>query len=563
MDGGDERLLRAFVFLAGTLEDLRGGDALFLEGGDAAGEDGLGDGRGGDAHVEGVGGGPFAGAFLAGGVEDDVDEGFFLRERILLLEDVGGDFDEEAVEGAGVPLAEDFAHFGGLEPEEALHEGVGLADHLHVAIFDAVVDHLDVVARAVFADVGGAGDAADDGFAGGGADEGLAGLGVDLGGDGVPDRGEFLVGGAVAAGHEGRAEAGAFFAAGHAGADEAETFFLHRLLAADGVGPEGVAAVDDDVVGLEERDEAVDDRVGGLTGLDEDDHLAGLREGGDELLERLGPDETAGGGGIFGDELFGFFDRAVVNRDLEAVVGDVEGEVLTHHGEADESDVGVSFGHKRGGIFYGSRRGKTTLILTNGHKRAHFRGVPGPVSPGGRYAPRPLHRPRRPRQSAARGAAGPPRAVLPGKGETPLIRPGQVDPERPEPRGPEPARHHARSLSLGGDGGRGGQRGLLLFRRVGTLAREESADPRHRRGGPAGLVALEDPVEADHGDDEHSDAGEHDFVHLGDLAEHQNRDHEGGDGEQRLQPKICRDAPELLSGGGGDGEEVHDARTWN
>jgi hypothetical protein len=27
------------------------------------------------------------------------------------------------------------------------------------------------------------------------------------------------------------------------------------------------------------------------------------------------------------------------------VVGDVEGEVLTHDGEADESDVGAGFGH--------------------------------------------------------------------------------------------------------------------------------------------------------------------------------------------------------------------------
>jgi hypothetical protein len=32
---------------------------------------------------------------------------------------------------------------------------------------------------------------------------------------------------------------------------------------------------------------------------------------------------------------------------LEAVVGDVESEVLTHHGEADESDVGMRFGHRK------------------------------------------------------------------------------------------------------------------------------------------------------------------------------------------------------------------------
>jgi len=57
-------------------------------------------------------------------------------------------------------------------------------------------------------------------------------------------------------------------------------------------------------------------------------------------------DEAARGGRVFGDELFGLLDRAVENRDLKAVVGDVEREILTHHGETDESDVRVRFGHR-------------------------------------------------------------------------------------------------------------------------------------------------------------------------------------------------------------------------
>jgi hypothetical protein len=223
---------------------------------------------------------------------------------------------------------------------------VGLTDHLHVAILDAVVDHLHVVAGAVFADVGGAGDAALDGLAGGRAHEGLAGLLVDLGGDGVPDRGEVLVGILVAAGHERRAEASAFLTAGHAGTDEEETLFLKRLFAADGVGPESVTAVDDDVARLEHGREAVNYRVGGFAGLHEDDGLAGLREGGGEFLEGLGANDSAGSVGVFCDKLLGLFDGAIVDRDLEAVIGDVEGEILTHDGESNESDVRVRFGHK-------------------------------------------------------------------------------------------------------------------------------------------------------------------------------------------------------------------------
>ena len=181
-------------------------------------------GRGGDAHVEGVGRGPLAGSLLAGGVEDDVDEGL-LRDRILLPEDVRRDFDQEAVEDPPVPFGEDGAHLRGLEAQEALHQGVGLADHLHVAVLDPVVDHLHVVAGAVLPDVGGAGNAAHDGLARGRAGKRLAGLGVHLGRDRLPDRLQFQPGGEFAAGHERRAEARSLLAAGHAAADEAQALF--------------------------------------------------------------------------------------------------------------------------------------------------------------------------------------------------------------------------------------------------------------------------------------------------------------------------------------------------
>ena len=145
------------------------------------------------------------------------------------------------------------------------------------------MNHLNVVAGTVFADVSGAGNAAFDGFSWGGPHDGFAGLLIDLGGDCGPDRLEFFPGGFLAAGHEGRAEAGAFFTAGHAGANEAETFFLERFFAADRVSPEGVAAVDDDVVRREQRDEAVDDGVGGFARLNQNHDLARERERLDEF----------------------------------------------------------------------------------------------------------------------------------------------------------------------------------------------------------------------------------------------------------------------------------------
>ena len=51
-------------------------------------------------------------------------------------------------------------------------------------------------------------------------------------------------------------------------------FSFERLFAALRVGPERIAAVDDDVAGLEQRDELVDDRIDRRAGLDHDLRLA-------------------------------------------------------------------------------------------------------------------------------------------------------------------------------------------------------------------------------------------------------------------------------------------------
>ena len=128
---------------------------------------------------------------------------------VLLGEDVAGDLDEVAVEFALVPFGEDLVHFVGGHAEAVLHELVGFADELHVAVFDAVVDHLHVMARAVFADPVAAGRAA-----------------VHLGGDGLEDVLHVRPRGGRAAGHDARAAARAFFAAGDAGADVEQALAL-------------------------------------------------------------------------------------------------------------------------------------------------------------------------------------------------------------------------------------------------------------------------------------------------------------------------------------------------
>ncbi len=111
-------------------------------------------------------------------------------------------------------LGEDLGELVGGGIDGGLEDGVGLADELHVAVLDAVVDHLHVVAGAVGTHVTAAGLAFGDGG--------------DLGVDGRDDFPAF--GGA--AGHDAGAFERAFFAAGDADAEEVDAFFLEGFFAA-------------------------------------------------------------------------------------------------------------------------------------------------------------------------------------------------------------------------------------------------------------------------------------------------------------------------------------------
>ena len=65
-----------------------------------------------------------------------------------------GDLDEIGVEATLVPFAEDRAEIGGALAKAVAQDAVDFGDHLHIGIFDAVVDRLDEVAGTVIAEPG-------------------------------------------------------------------------------------------------------------------------------------------------------------------------------------------------------------------------------------------------------------------------------------------------------------------------------------------------------------------------------------------------------------------------
>ena len=161
---------------------------------------------------------------------------------------------------------------------------------------------------------------------------------LDLGADALEDGLDERPRRRRAARHHGRPLERALFAAGHARADVQQALGLHELRAADRVGEVRVAAVDDDVAGLQHLEEIIDHSVDGRAGLYHQEHLARLLQVGGELFERVAADYVLALGAACREGV-DLLDRAVVRRDGESLGLHVHDKVLAHDGKTHETDI--------------------------------------------------------------------------------------------------------------------------------------------------------------------------------------------------------------------------------
>jgi hypothetical protein len=220
-------------------------------------------------------------------------------------------------------LLEHLGQLGRAHPQALAEQVVGLGDELHVGVLDAVVDHLDVVAGPA------------------GADQPAAGHAVDLGGDGGEDVLDHAVGLGAAAGHDAGAVQRPLLTAGDAGAEEPQAPGGQRLLAADGVLEEGVAAVDQQITLVQVAGQLLEDGVDRLAGLDHDQDAPGPGQRGHELPGRERPDQLALAA-VAVQQLAGLGLGPVVDGDGEAVPGRVAGQVRAHGGQAGDAQLAPS-----------------------------------------------------------------------------------------------------------------------------------------------------------------------------------------------------------------------------
>jgi hypothetical protein len=89
--------------------------------------------------------------------QDPVNE--WCAVGFVMPENIGGDFDQIAIEISLVPSGEDLCHLTGGHAIQLMHDVIGFADQLHIAIFDAVVYHFYKVPGALFSNPSAAGQA--------------------------------------------------------------------------------------------------------------------------------------------------------------------------------------------------------------------------------------------------------------------------------------------------------------------------------------------------------------------------------------------------------------------
>ena len=142
----------------------------------------------------------------------------------------------------------------------------------------------------------------------------------------------------IAARHDGRAVPRALFSAGDSRADEQEALLREGFRPPDRVGKMRVAAVDDAVPGLQVRKQLIDGLVHGFPGLHQQHHAPRpLQSRGRAPQACALPGSWRGRAPRCARNLSIVVGGPVEDDDRVAVIVDVEDQVLSHDGKADQS----------------------------------------------------------------------------------------------------------------------------------------------------------------------------------------------------------------------------------
>ena len=252
---------------------------------------------------------PFPRALLTGGIQNEIHQRL-TRLVVAFAETLGGHLHQKSVDLRLRPLGEDLVDLGARAGRALAQDVVDLANHLHDAVLDAVVDHFHVMARRTRPDVGDA--------------RPVVGLGSDLG----QHRLKLPVGVLVSTGHDAGPPQCSLFAAADAAADEMDARSLQLFAAPVAIGEVSVAAVNDHVTRLKNAPQVGNDSVGALSRGDHQQHAARFLQEIGQLPHGLRHLDVLASRRLA--HTIGFFFTPVVGDHGEAVALDVECDHLPH-----------------------------------------------------------------------------------------------------------------------------------------------------------------------------------------------------------------------------------------
>ncbi len=247
--------------------------------------------------------GPLTGTLVCCFIKNDINEVFTLF--ILLGEDIFGNVDQVAAQLAFVPFGEGLRQLFIGERQTAFQHRIGFGNQLHVAILDAVMNHLHIMASAISTDIG---------------DTRLTVFSNR--GNLLQNRSNKFIGFFLATRHDGRPFQSSLFTTGNTCTDKVKTFGRQFTVTTDGVLEEGVAAINDDVAFIEVRLKGIDGAVGASPSLHHQQDTTWCFKGFNKLLYCVVRDQFLAG--VFGNYFIGLFTGAVENGDGIAAAFDVE-----------------------------------------------------------------------------------------------------------------------------------------------------------------------------------------------------------------------------------------------
>lgn len=183
---------------------------------------------------------------------------------------------------------------------------------------------------------------------------------IRLGSDALEDILDVWPGLLVSTGHQRGTISGTLLTTGNTGTDESNALIGQVLCAAVGIGEMRVTTIDDDVAFLAVGEEGLDEVVDRLSGHDQEHHTAGFLELADKLFDRVGTFDRLACRhstlaniqfaeleeltlGLVGEEVVNLRNGTVEGNDVEAVIGSVQDQVLTHDSQADEAEISSGF----------------------------------------------------------------------------------------------------------------------------------------------------------------------------------------------------------------------------